>query len=145
MWRLAGDSGSLDLNSSYSYLLFARDFGATSRVALIDRTLVGFVKGYLRPSAPDRLFIWQIAVDESVRGMNVGSRLLDDLFDSLPEAQHLETTITDGNTASRRLFESFAARRGSQIRSVPLFEETDFPDNHEAESLYVISDAGRAS
>src|SRR5690625_7094638 len=31
MWRVARDSRTLDLNSSYTYLLFARDFAATDR------------------------------------------------------------------------------------------------------------------
>src|SRR3954469_14238353 len=33
IWRIARDSKVLDLNSSYSYLLWCRDFAATSAVA----------------------------------------------------------------------------------------------------------------
>lgn len=33
MWRIARDSASLDLNSSYAYMLFARDFPRTCRIA----------------------------------------------------------------------------------------------------------------
>lgn len=33
IWRIARDSGSLDLNSSYSYLLWCRDFADTTVVA----------------------------------------------------------------------------------------------------------------
>lgn len=33
IWRIARDSKALDLNSSYSYLLWCRDFAATSVVA----------------------------------------------------------------------------------------------------------------
>ena len=33
LWRIAKDSGNLDLNSSYSYLLWCRDFAGTSAVA----------------------------------------------------------------------------------------------------------------
>lgn len=33
MWRIARDSQALDLNSSYSYLLWCRDFAGTSLVA----------------------------------------------------------------------------------------------------------------
>src|SRR5690625_7464568 len=64
MWRVARDSRTLDLNSSYTYLLFARDFAATSRVAISAGEVVGFVIGYLRPEAEDRLFIWQIRSEE---------------------------------------------------------------------------------
>ena len=142
MWRVARDSGTLDLNSSYAYLLFARDFARTCRVATAGEVVVGFALGYLRPDEPDRLFIWQIAVDEGARGSGVGGRLLDDIVNSIPEVKFLETTITGDNDASKRLFESFARRRGATIESAPLFAERDFPDEHDAESLYVISDIG---
>ncbi|MCZ9340443.1 diaminobutyrate acetyltransferase, partial [Streptomyces sp. TRM76130] len=33
LWRIARDSKVLDLNSSYAYLLWCRDFAATSAVA----------------------------------------------------------------------------------------------------------------
>src|SRR5699024_330219 len=79
MWRVARASRTLDLNSSYTYLLFARDFAATSRVAISAGEVVGFVIGYLRPEAEDRLFIWQIAVDQSQRGQGVAARLLEAL------------------------------------------------------------------
>ena len=66
LWRIAGDSGTLDLNSSYSYLLWCRDFADTSAVAR-DETgePVGFVTGYVRPERPDTLLVWQVAVDET--------------------------------------------------------------------------------
>ena len=57
MWRLARDGGTLDLNTSYAYLLLARDFAATSRLAVRDGEGVGFVLGYLRPAAPETLFV----------------------------------------------------------------------------------------
>src|SRR5690606_9693805 len=63
MWRLARDSGALDLNTSYAYLLFARDFARTCRVAVVENEVVGFVLGYRRPDEPETLFVWQIAVD----------------------------------------------------------------------------------
>ena len=142
MWRIARDSGTLDLNSSYAYLLFSRDFGETCRVALEEDEVVGFILGYRRPTAPERLFIWQIAVDESVRQGRVGSRMLDELFASLQDVHFVETTITDDNVGSRRLFESFARRHGGEIAHSPLFRAEDFPDAHEPESLYVISGIG---
>src|SRR5437879_5926964 len=37
IWRIARDSQTLDLNSSYSYLLWCRDFARTSVVARDDR------------------------------------------------------------------------------------------------------------
>lgn len=142
MWHLARSSGTLDENSSYAYLLFSRDFGRTSRVALLDGRPVGFVMGYLRPDAPDRYFVWQIAVDERARGRSIGGRLLDEVMGALPGVNICETTITPNNGPSQRLFESFARRHGAEISSAPLFETDDFPDDHEAERLFVINGIG---
>ncbi|WP_223277849.1 GNAT family N-acetyltransferase [Janibacter sp. YB324] len=68
MWRVARDSQTLDLNSSYAYLLWARDFAATSVVAERDGAVVGFVSGYVRPDSPGTLMVWQVAVDADQRG-----------------------------------------------------------------------------
>ena len=77
MWRLARDSGALDLNTSYAYLLFARDFADTCKVAVVDGEVVGFVLGYRRPTEPETLFVWQIAVDARLRGHGLAARLLE--------------------------------------------------------------------
>lgn len=140
MWRLARDSGTLDLNTSYAYLLMARDFAATCRLALRGGIPVGFVLGYLRPTAPQTLFIWQIAVDTSQRGKRVAAQLLDALLADHPEVTQLETTITEDNTASRALFASFARRHGAEETVTALFTEAHFPDpGHGAELLHTIS------
>lgn len=142
MWRLARSSGTLDENSSYAYLLFSRDFAQTSRIALVDGDPVGFVMGYLRPDAPERYFVWQIAVDERVRGRSIGGRLLDEAIASLPGVTVCETTITKDNLPSRYLFESFARRHSATVTSSPLFQAADFPDDHDTEYLYVIDGIG---
>ena len=138
MWRVASESGTLDRNSSYAYLMFSRDFSATSRVALLDGEVVGFVMGYRRPDAPDRYFVWQIAVDEGLRGRNIAGRMLDDVTGALPGVRACESTITPDNHASRRLFESFAKRHGATFSSSLLFDAGDFPDDHEPEWLCLI-------
>ncbi|WP_156760648.1 diaminobutyrate acetyltransferase [Microbacterium karelineae] len=142
MWRVARDSGTLDLNSSYAYALFARDFSATSRVAVAGGEVVGFVLGYRRPDDLSRLFIWQVAVDAAQRGRGVSGRMLDDLVGALraadPSVGWLETTITDDNLASRGLFRSFAARWRATERIDPLFDAAHFPDAHDAEPLHLI-------
>lgn len=142
MWRVAESSGSLDLNSSYMYLVFARDFADTCRVALFDEQVVGFVLGYRRPEHPGRLFIWQIAVDEDHRGAGIAAQLLDDVVShgllADDPVTHVETTITVDNNASRRLFAGFAARWDAPHETGPLFEARDFPDEHDAEHLHRI-------
>lgn len=132
LWRLARDSGTLDLNSAYSYLLWCRDFAGTSAVARDSSGRpVGFVSGYLRPDSPETLLVWQIAVDESVRGLGVAGALLDGLSARVA-AEHglssLETTISPGNLASERLFTSYAARHGATLTRTVLFAPEEFPD-----------------
>ena len=140
LWRIARDSGALDLNSSYAYLLWCRDFADTSVVARRGGAAVGFVTGYLRPRAPRTVVVWQVAVDASCRGKGVAARMLDGLLDRLAPlgVRYLETTVTTDNTASNRLFSSFAARRHADMDRAELFGRADFPDGHDPEFLYRI-------
>ncbi|MER5217132.1 diaminobutyrate acetyltransferase [Streptomyces sp. NPDC002838] len=143
LWRMARDSKVLDLNSSYSYLLWCRDFAATSAVARAgDGEPVGFVTGYVRPDRPDTLLVWQVAVDEAYRGRGLAAALLDGLVARTAAERGLtivETTITPGNTASERLFTSFAERHGAGLEREVLFETGLFPDGpHDPEVLYRI-------
>src|SRR5690606_21826260 len=80
MWRIARDSQTLDLNSSYAYVLYARDFADTCRIAFVDGEPAGFVLGYRRPADESCLFIWQVAVDAEFRGLGLAGRMLDDLL-----------------------------------------------------------------
>ncbi len=143
LWRMARDSKVLDLNSSYSYLLWCRDFAATSAVARDGRgEPVGFVTGYLRPDRPRTLLVWQVAVDEAYRGRGLAGALLDTLA-VRASAEHritaVETTITPGNTASERLFGAFAARHDAGLEREVLFDAALFPDGpHASEVLYRI-------
>ncbi|MET8553572.1 diaminobutyrate acetyltransferase [Streptomyces sp. NPDC004959] len=146
LWRLARDSGKLDLNSSYSYLLWCRDFAATSVVARdAAGDPVGFVTGYIRPERPGVLVVWQVAVAASQQGRGLAAALLDGLAARVAahtELHGLETTITPGNVPSERLFTSFAARHGAGLEREVLFDATLFPADdeagHEPEVLYRI-------
>ncbi|WP_018545812.1 diaminobutyrate acetyltransferase [Streptomyces sp. LaPpAH-108] len=143
LWRLAKESKTLDLNSSYSYLLWCRDFAGTSAVARgADGEPVGFVTGYVRPDRPHTLLVWQVAVDDAHRGRGIAAALLDGLTARLAAERGitgLETTITPGNTASERLFTSFAARHGIEPEREVLFPADLFPDGpHDPEVLYRI-------
>ncbi|MFX4287063.1 diaminobutyrate acetyltransferase [Janibacter sp. G349] len=139
MWRVARDSQTLDLNSSYAYLLWARDFAATSVVAERDGAVVGFVSGYLRPDSPETLMVWQVAVDADQRGHGLAGRMLDHLAEHVPGVTMLETTITDDNGASRALFARFARTRDAQHEETDLFVKAHFPDEgHDPEVLHRI-------
>ncbi|QIS18314.1 diaminobutyrate acetyltransferase [Nocardia terpenica] len=141
MWRIAVESGVLDANSSYAYLLWCRDFRSTSVVADIDSATAGFVTGYLRPDVPDTLFVWQVAVDHEFRGRGLGSAMLDTLIDNVAAqgVSALETTVSPDNEPSQAMFAALARRRGARLTRRPLFEPQNFPDGHEPEDLYRIA------
>lgn len=139
MWRMARDSKVLDVNTSYAYLLWCRDFAATSVLATVDGEPAGFVTGYRRPDRVDTLMVWQVAVDERFRGRRIAHRMLDAVVDQLdaPVAT-METTITADNEASIALFAAFARARGADVAREPVFESRHFPDGHEPELLFRI-------
>lgn len=143
MWRMARASQVLDVNTSYAYLLWGRDFAAHSVIA-VDRSgeqeePCGFVTGYQRPDAPDTLMIWQVAVNDSHRGQGIARRMLEELFDRDPGLTVMETTITEDNAASIALFSSVAEGRGLSFERSPLFEASAFPDGHDAELLFRLA------
>ncbi|MFF4532147.1 diaminobutyrate acetyltransferase [Streptomyces sp. NPDC001407] len=143
IWRIARDSKALDLNSSYSYLLWCRDFAATSAVARgADGEPTGFVTGYVRPDRPHTLVVWQVAVDHAHRGRGLAAALLDGLVARVSRelgVRGVETTVTPDNTASNRLFASFAERHGAPVEREVLFDDGLFPDGgHAPEVLHRI-------
>ncbi|WP_283958709.1 diaminobutyrate acetyltransferase [Streptomyces sp. 35G-GA-8] len=143
IWRIARDSQVLDLNSSYSYLLWCRDFAATSLVARDETgSPVAFVTGYVRPERPETLVVWQVAVDAGHRGHGLAGTLLDELTARVAEERGItavETTVTPDNIASDRLFTAYAARHGATLEREVLFDGGLFPDGvHQPEVLYRI-------
>lgn len=146
LWRIARDSRKLDLNSSYTYLLWCRHFADTTVVARVDGEPVGFVIGYLVPSAPDTVVVWQVAIDSSQRGKGLAGALLDNLVSRLAGrgVRYLETTVTPDNAPSIALFTAAAQRwrdadgNPAAMTRSDFFAATDFPDEHEPEQLYRI-------
>ncbi|TDC60438.1 diaminobutyrate acetyltransferase [Streptomyces hainanensis] len=143
LWRLARDSRALDLNSPYSYLLWCRDYANTSIVARdASAGPVGFITGYSRPEAPRTLLVWQVAVDRGQRGRGLAAAMLDALARRTGDklgVDVIETTVTPDNTASNRLFASFAERHRAPVTREVLFDAHDFPEaGHEPEVLYRI-------
>jgi L-2,4-diaminobutyric acid acetyltransferase len=143
IWRIARDSRTLDLNSSYSYLLWCRDFATTSVVARgAGDEPAGFITGYVRPERPRTLVVWQVAVDESARGRGLAAAMLDGLVLQVNQnlgVDGIETTVTPDNTPSNRLFTSFAGRHDASLQKEVLFDAEVFPeDGHEPEVLYRI-------
>lgn len=86
--------------------------------------------------------VWQVAVDHAYRGRGLAGALLDGLWAKVAADRAttvLETTISPGNTASQRLFTSFARRNGVEVAQTVLFDAGLFPDDgHEPEVLHRI-------
>ena len=142
LWRLVNDSGVLDQNSSYLYLLLCRDFAQSCVVAEQHSKIVGFVTAYRPPHRPDVLFIWQVCVCKSVRRQGVASQMLAGLIDQSRDQSALrfvEATVAPSNHASLRMFDSLATQLGSQMTRDTGFDQSVFPDHdHEAEPLIRI-------
>lgn len=139
IWGLVRDSGVLDLNSPYAYLLVCRHFAETCIVADDGEALAGFVVGYRPPDAPQTMFVWQVGVSHDHRGRGLGRTLIVELLQRLDGVRFLEATVTPSNEASWRLFRSVAHHLGAAFESRPYFAEQDFPPGgHEREELVHI-------
>lgn len=132
----------LDVNSNYLSLLLCRDFHETCVIAELDSQILGFLSAYRPPQRENTIFIWQAAVDRSLRSCGVASRMLDTLLsrEALSDVNYLETTITPSNQSSQKLFRSLAKRLNTECRtsngfSWELFGEAE---EHEPEELYQI-------
>jgi len=127
MRRIAVNSPGLEANSSYTYLLWCRDFSATSVVAEIDGEIAGFAIGYLRPQAPDVLFVWQHAVDHAYRRRGLGLSMLEHNLMGNAAAHGVSTpeaTVSSDNAATlatlaRRLGGEHVASEAVRINRFP--------------------------
>lgn len=141
IWRIVRDSGTLDVNSPYAYLLLCLHHAETCVVAEVGDEPVGFVLAYRPPGRPDTVFVWQVAVAPEHRRRGMAVDLLDALLDRTADAgvRYLEATVTPSNEPSRRLFSGVAARRRAEITIAPLFDTDHFPEaGHEEEHLFRI-------
>jgi L-2,4-diaminobutyric acid acetyltransferase len=141
MWKLVRDSGVLDVNSPYCYLILCKSFADTCAVAERDCEVVGFVTGYRPPSSSNVFFIWQIGVAEAARGQGLGAAMVLSLLkrESCRGVSHLEATVTPSNLPSKRLFQSVARSLQAQLEEQPCFAAELFPDGgHEPENLIRI-------
>ena len=138
----------LDTNSLYCNLLQCSHFAETCVIAEQNNQIAGFISAYLRPTSPNTLFVWQIAVAKHARGQGLGKQLLKQLL-ARPTCRFvtdLETTITQSNQASWRLFMSLAQDYKCETTQQPLFDKNiHFAGQHDSEICLrlspIISDA----
>ncbi len=135
------DSGVLDANSTYAYLLVCRDFAGTSAVACHGEKLAGFVSAYTPPQRPETLFVWQIAVSSQHQRQGLALRMLRHLLQrpELCGVRQVEATIAPSNAPSRKLFRSLSAALGTEFQEQPGFQPEDFGgEMHEAEPRIIV-------
>jgi len=138
-WRLARDSGTLELNSAYAYVLWCERFADTSVLAEVDGRPAGFVCGFRPPRQPDTLFVWQVAVGEGWRGRGLARGMIAAILDREPGLRYVEATVAPSNAASRRLFRSLARERSCPCSEARHLSPEDFPGgDHEPEDLFRI-------
>lgn len=135
LWDLVKTTGTLELNTSYCYLLFSKLFSQTCLVAEIDGQLAGFVMAFQPPEQEDTVFVWQIGVHPAYRGRGLATKLLSALFEENPNYQYLEASVTPSNAASLALFRGFAKRRETHCEEGTFLPSHCFPKQHETEKL----------
>lgn len=141
VWKLIKSTGVLDLNSSYSYLMWCNYFSDTSMIVEEDNKIVGFVSGFVKPTSPDRLFVWQVAVAESQRGKGLASKMLESLLEreACEGIHYVEATISPSNIPSSKLFHRLARKLETEIEVSECFVAEDFPEQgHEDELTHQI-------
>ena len=73
---LIRSSPPLDVNSAYCNLVQCAHFAPTCVVAERDGRLVGWLSGHRPPTAPEEIFVWQVAVAEDARGQGLAGLML---------------------------------------------------------------------
>lgn len=140
IWALVRDSGALDLNSPYAYLMACKNFADTCVVAEGEGgEIAGMVVAYRLPASPEVLFVWQIGVSPAWRGHGIGVSMLANLIEQAsPPITFVETTITPSNQPSQALFRAFARHMGASVTEGLWLSKDVFPDAHESEDLFRI-------
>lgn len=131
----------LDVNSSYNYFLLCSHFSETCVVGEKDGNILAFLSAYRLPKAPETLFVWQMAVDASLRGLGMAGRLLEEVLarPACEGVRFIETTVSPSNQASRSVFERFAQKRQLGWHEETFLTEEQFGgENHESEVLFRI-------
>ncbi|MGG3283742.1 diaminobutyrate acetyltransferase [Paenibacillus solani] len=142
VWELIRDTGTLDLNSAYCYILLGDYFNDTCMIAEQDDKIVGFISAFRSPRNPETLFVWQVAVASSHRRQGIAKAMLTGLMNdkACHGVRFIETTVSPSNMASRRLFLGFAEEKSIPSTVTVGYGAEMFPGStsHEEEPLFVI-------
>lgn len=141
IWGLIKNTKTLDLNSCYSYLLLCKYFPETCVVAKSENIVVGFISAFHPPEKPDILFVWQVAVDSSVRRHGLGLNMLKHLLarKSCNKIRYLEITVNPSNRAAYSLYYRLADDLNTSCEETICFPSWLFPGaQHEDEIMLRI-------
>ena len=141
IWRLVKDTGILDLNSAYCYLLLCRHFSNTCLVAETGGEINGFITAYKMPDDETTLFIWQIGVAENARNQGLAIKLIMELLhgDYCRNINRIQATVSPSNTASLALFKSLARDLNTALEQKDFFGPALFPAEHHHEKEMLIT------
>ena len=138
LWQLVRDAGTLELNSTYFYVLFADRFARTCAIAELDGRPIGVLIGFVPPDQPDTYFVWQVGVHPEARGNAIARRMIASVVARHPRVRFVEATVASGNAPSDALFRSLARHLRAEIKVTGGYPSTLFPAPHDAERLYRI-------
>lgn len=144
IWALVRRCKPLDENSMYCNLVQAEHFRDTCVVAELDGEIVGWISGHMIPNE-GALFVWQVAVCPSARGLGLGTKMLRHLVqrNSCKDAVALKTTITRDNAASWALFRKFASEVDGELSDAPHYKrDAHFDGEHATEHMVTIDLSG---
>lgn len=139
--NLIKNSKPLDVNSLYCYLLICGHFDETSVVVQHEGSVKGFISAYIHPKKDDTLFIWQVAVDSSLRKMGLAMRMVMVILgrDAAKKIRYIETTVSPSNKPSSEFFKSLASTLKTGLTKETFITESMFGgENHEEEILFRI-------
>lgn len=138
--QLVEETGVMDVNAEYAYMLLGEHFKETCAVAERNELLSGFVSAYVPPNQLDVLFVWQMAVSSTYRRRGLGRAMLHEILKRKPceHIKYVHATIAPSNSASRSLFASLARDLGANLREQSMFPAGYFSNQHEDEPLLVI-------
>lgn len=142
VWELVRDTGSLDLNSPYCYMLLGDYFNDTCMIAVQGQDIVGFLSAFRSPRNPETLFVWQVAVASSHRRQGIARAMLEGILNqpACRGVRFIEATVSPSNIASRRLFLGYAEEKSIPSTVTVGYGADMFPDGtvQEDEPLFVI-------
>lgn len=141
IYQLIAACPPLDVNSSYCNFLQSFHFSQTCVLAECNGEIAGFISAYLKPSCANELFVWQVAVSPRYRGKGLAYHMLQELLmrDELRDVNWLETTITESNQGSWKLFKKLDSLHENQGQTSTFLDENKhFKGKHDTEYLYRI-------